>query len=536
MVKIGHASIDERNQTKGGVAGDQTGREVLVSSWYSKKWKYVLRPKDKKVADKMADACEKGCNNPAIGYDQSQRNTLRTYAILSNYDLSIITAPCECDCSSFMTVCAECAGIKIPYSGKNAPTTSTMQTAFMSTGAFTLLTDSKYLTGDAYLKRGDILVAPGSHTVMALEDGTSTNNLNAVTGSKAVDISQYNTITDYKAMVSQLKNVLIRVGYRSYEKGILTEDKSFKKHIENCISNNANVGIYFYDQSLNENESVEQAKWVLDKIKPYAINLPIFIDSEYSNRYHNGRADAITKEQRTKNCIAFCDTIKKAGYECGVYASDSWFKSMLEFDKLKNYLIWCARYSVNKPTISKYDMWQYGSEMYSWATGAIDTNNIYTDLKIKNVNGGNNSQPTVTPTTPTPSSSGLTPEKAILLMGQVNIEEGTLNVRKLPTTDSPVVIQLKKDQYVQLRGDLGTWYRMDMGYVSKKYIKEVHGIVTGDNLRVRSTPDSSLTTNIITTLPINTEVIVCTAGNGWYYVLLNDGTTGWVSGQYLKLK
>lgn len=530
MVKIGHASIDEKNQSKGGVAGDQSGREVLVSSWYSKKWKLVLRPNDKKVADKMADACEKGCNNPAIGYDQSQRNTLRTYAILSNYDLSIITAPCECDCSSFMAVCAECAGIKIPYSNKNAPTTSTMQTAFMSTGAFTLLTDSKYLTGDAYLKRGDILVAPGSHTVMVLEDGTSANNPNAVTGTKAVDISQYNTITDYKAMVSQLKNVFIRVGYRSYSKGVLTEDKSFKKHIKNCISNNANIGIYFYDQSLNENESVEQAKWVLDKIKPYAINLPIFIDSEYSNRDHNGRADGISKEQRTRNIIAFCDTIKNAGFASGCYASDSWFKSMVEFDKLKGYVVWCARYSTQKPTISKYDIWQYGSEMYTWATGAIDTNYIYTDLKIS---GGNNSKPTVTPT-PTPSV-GVTTEKAILLMGQVNIKEGTLNVRKLPTTDSQVVLQLKKDQYVQLRGDLGDWYRMDMGYVSKKYIKEVHGIVTGDNLRVRSTPDSSLTTNVVTTLRKNTEVIVCTAGNGWYYILLDNGTTGWVSGQYLKL-
>jgi len=533
MVKIGHASIDERNQTKSGVAGDQSGREVLVSSWYSKKWQYVLRPKDKKVADKMADACEKGCNNPAIGYDQSQRNTLRTYAILSNYDLSIITAPCECDCSSFMAVCAECAGIKIPYSGKNAPTTSTMQTAFMSTGAFTLLTDSKYLTGDAYLKRGDILVAPGSHTVMALEDGTSANNPNAVTGSRAVDISQYNTITDYKAMVSQLKNVLIRVGYRSYEKGILTEDKSFKKHIKNCISNNANIGIYFYDQSLNENESVEQAKWVLDKIKPYAINLPIFIDSEYSNRDHNGRADNISKEQRTRNIIAFCDAIKNAGFVSGCYASDSWFKSMVEFDKLKGYVVWCARYSTNKPSISKYDIWQYGSEMYTWATGAIDTNYVY---NLKGAAPTNNTGSSTSKPTNNTTSSGLTPEKPILLMGRVNIESGTLNVRKLPTTDSPVVLQLPDDGYIQLRGDLGTWYRTDMGYVSKKYVKEVHGVVTGDKLRVRSTPNTSSDANIITTITKDTEVIICTAGNGWYYVLLDSGQLGWVSGQYIRLK
>lgn len=529
MSKIGHSSIDERGKASGGQAGDQNSREVCFSSWYDKKWIYVLRPKDQTIAEKMADACEKGCTNNMIGYDQGQRNSLKTQAVACGMDLSKIKTPCECDCSSFMTVCAECAGIKIPYNGANAPTTNTMQKAFMSTGAFDLLTDSKYLTSDKYLKRGDVIVKPGSHTIMCLEDGSKVSETQTTT-LKAVDISQYNIVGDYKAMAQQVKNVFIRVGYRSSSSGKIVEDTSFKKHIENCLANNMNVGVYFYDQSINENESNEQADWVLDKIKPYNVTLPIYIDSE-AMRQHDGRADNIPKDQRTKNVIAFCNRVQSKGKVSGIYASDSWFKSMLNFDQIKNYSIWCARYSVNKPTISKYDIWQYGSEMYTWATGAIDTNYIYTDLKI---NGGNNSKPTITPT-PTPSV-GVTTEKAILLMGQVNIKEGTLNVRKLPTTDSQVVLQLKKDQYVQLRGDLGDWYRMDMGYVSKKYIKEVHGIVTGDNLRVRSTPDSSLTTNVVTTLPINTEVIVCTAGNGWYYVLLDNGTTGWVSGQYLKLK
>ena len=71
-----------------------------------------------------------------------------------------------------MTVCAQAAGILIPYNGTNAPTTSTMKTAFMSTGEFEVFTDQKYLTSDRYLKRGDILIKPGSHTVMALQNGS----------------------------------------------------------------------------------------------------------------------------------------------------------------------------------------------------------------------------------------------------------------------------------------------------------------------------------------------------------------------------
>lgn len=529
MSKIGHSSIDERGKSSGGQAGDQNGREVCFSSWFDKKWGYVLRPKDKTIAEKMADACEKGCTNNMIGYDQKQRNSLKTQAVAHGMDLSKIKTPCECDCSSFMTVCAECAGIKIPYNGANAPTTSTMQKAFMSTGAFDLLTDSKYLTSDKYLKRGDVIVKPGSHTIMCLEDGSKANETNT-TILRAIDISKYNTITNYTNMIKEVPNVFIRVGYRSYEKGILTEDPLFKKHMDNCVANGATIGIYYYDQSLNEAEAEEQAVWVANKLQGYKIDLPVFIDSEYSNHDHDGRADNISKEQRTKNIIAFCNKIINLGFIAGVYASDGWFKSMVEFDKLKNYIIWCARYSTNKPTISKYDIWQYGSENYSWATGAIDTNIIYSDLKCIQTGV----KPAVIPTSNT--QTGITPEKTILLMGRVNIKEGTLNVRKAPSTNSQVVLQLQKDAYVQLRGDLGDWYRMDIGYVSKEYIKEVHGIVTGDKLRVRSTPDASSQTNIITTLPVNTEVIICTAGNGWYYVLLNDGRTGWVSGQYIKLK
>lgn len=117
----------------------------------------------------MARACEDAIQNLNIGYDQSQRNTLNTQAKLVGYDLAKIKTPCECDCSSLMSVCAIAAGISIPYTSGNAPTTSTMEKAFSSTGMFDVLKDKIYTTTDAYLKRGDILVTPGSHTVMALE-------------------------------------------------------------------------------------------------------------------------------------------------------------------------------------------------------------------------------------------------------------------------------------------------------------------------------------------------------------------------------
>ena len=125
--------------------GDQSNKELCIRSWYTIGWDCVLRPKTKEIAEKSAQACEKGCANNNIGYDQNQRNTLNTQARKVNYDLSKIKTKCETDCSAFMTVCAIAGGANIDY-GSNGPTTSTIKSAFKNTGKFTVLTDSKYLT------------------------------------------------------------------------------------------------------------------------------------------------------------------------------------------------------------------------------------------------------------------------------------------------------------------------------------------------------------------------------------------------------
>lgn len=177
-IKIGHASISEKS-TAYGEAGDQTGREVCInenftivgtdSSLYPT---VVLRPNTTTLAKASAAACEAGCANTYIGYSQNGRNSLYEYAKNNNFDLAKINTACNTDCSAFMTVCAIAGGSKISY-GSNAPTTTNMRSRFKQSGDYTVLTSSKYLTQTDYLKRGDILVCEGSHTVMVLENGDS---------------------------------------------------------------------------------------------------------------------------------------------------------------------------------------------------------------------------------------------------------------------------------------------------------------------------------------------------------------------------
>lgn len=169
-IKIGHASADERGKATGGTGGDQTGKEVCIRNWYKGGWTVLLRPVSAAIAELSAKACEAACANKNIGYDQHGRNTLHDKAKAADFDLAAIGQPCECDCSSLMHVCAIAGGARLSY-GSNGLTTRNMVSGFVGSGDYTKLTESKYLTSDQYLRRGDILVKDG-HTAMVLENGS----------------------------------------------------------------------------------------------------------------------------------------------------------------------------------------------------------------------------------------------------------------------------------------------------------------------------------------------------------------------------
>ncbi len=169
-VKIGSARIDENGKAHGGAAGDQTGKEVSTQAWYlsSKGWR-VFRAKNPSVAEKIAQAMERACANPHIGYDQYNRNTLYNTAEVVGFDPGKVTEDVETDCSALVRVCCAYAGITSLPSGF---CTANEPTYLDKTGAFTELKGSKYTDQSAFLGRGDILVTKtAGHTVVVLTNG-----------------------------------------------------------------------------------------------------------------------------------------------------------------------------------------------------------------------------------------------------------------------------------------------------------------------------------------------------------------------------
>ena len=167
-VLCGWASIDERGKAKGGSAGDQTGKEVKTGNWYNFGQSVVLRFKDRAKAKKAAQTMKILCTGNYVGYDQNQRTTLYTEMQKVGWDASKLKTKCETDCSAMMSPVLRSVGINI---SKDVYTGNLVQ-ACMVTGEFTKLIASKYTDGSEHLMIGDIMVNPGSHTIMALEDGS----------------------------------------------------------------------------------------------------------------------------------------------------------------------------------------------------------------------------------------------------------------------------------------------------------------------------------------------------------------------------
>lgn len=414
--------------------------------------------------------------------------------------------------------------------------------------------------------RGDIFLTPGKHVVMCIdkdnivhasinENGTTKNgkpgdqtgkeictrtfyvpsygwtyhlryinkeqSSNVSTSKLVIDISHHNIITNWDLLKKTTDSIIIRAGYMSYQSGTFITDKKFIENIKEALKYNMHIGIYAWDQSLNENEAIAFAKYIINLVNPFKIVLPIYIDSEaYKN--NQGRADNISKEQRTKNIIAFCETVRKAGYISGVYASDSWFKSKIDFKQINKYEIWCARYSKNKPTIDKYDSWQYGSEQFSWATAPIDTNYFYKEY-------GN--------TTPLINHSPSVTETLVTLMGKINTSSSNLNIRSSYSSDSSIIGKYSKNEIVQLIAKTSNgWYRTDKGYISSDYVIGVQGEVFNcSKLNIRSSATSDIDNNKIGVLSCGDTVRLLKDENGWYKILTDNNVVGYASKNYIKI-
>ena len=195
---------------------------------------------------------------------------------------------------------------------------------------------------------------------------------------RGIDVSKWQAHIDWNAVATAgIDFAIIRVGYRGSATGVLVEDPYFKANISGAAKAGIKVGVYFFTQAITEAEAVEEASMAMELVKGYHLDFPIFIDTEGSG----GRADNLSKTNRTKIVKAFCKTVQNGGYKAGIYASKSWYNDNLYADELSTYFIWVAQYNTECNYTGKYDMWQYTSKgSIPGIDGNVDMNICYTNM------------------------------------------------------------------------------------------------------------------------------------------------------------
>lgn len=187
-----------------------------------------------------------------------------------------------------------------------------------------------------------------------------------------IDVAKYQGTIDWQQVAaSGVDFVMVRVGNRTQETGIITEDTNAKFNMQEASKYGIKVGVYFFSTAISKEEVLEEADWVADYIAKYQITYPVVYNCEGFENPEN-RQYNLTKTQRTDFALAFLKRIAEHGYTPMFYAAKGELEgdSKWETSRIESaYKIWVAQYpTAPYPTTpasnytGKHDMWQYTNQ------------------------------------------------------------------------------------------------------------------------------------------------------------------------------
>ena len=189
---------------------------------------------------------------------------------------------------------------------------------------------------------------------------------------KVIDVSKHQGKIDWEKVKDHIDGVIIRCGYGSDIRS--QDDERFKENVEACIKYGIPFGVYLYSYAKSIAGAKSEALHVLRLLGQYEnkLSFPVYYDLEETG----------TEVGAVERALAFGDLIEEAGFWCGIYANQYWWRTYLK-DGLDRFTKWVAKYSTEKPTgiSGTYDMWQYSSKgSVPGINGNVDMNICYRDL------------------------------------------------------------------------------------------------------------------------------------------------------------
>ena len=166
--------------------------------------------------------------------------------------------------------------------------------------------------------------------------------------------------------------VFIRIGTQKGIGGEYVIDPKFEQNIKGFQSVGIPVGVYFYTYADSNKASLADAKWVIENLKPYKIELPVVFDWENWSFYQEFDKSFYNLTQMANT---FLSTIEKAGYKAMLYSSKNYLENVW-FET--NYPVWLAHYTEKTTYQGKYDVWQLCSNgRVPGIKGNVDINVMY---------------------------------------------------------------------------------------------------------------------------------------------------------------
>lgn len=189
---------------------------------------------------------------------------------------------------------------------------------------------------------------------------------------KGIDVSTFQGNIDWeKVKADGVQYAILRCGYGSdltYQ-----DDTQFKRNARECERLGIPYGVYLYSYADSVEKACSEADHVLRVIKGCKLDYPVYYDLEDANT--TGKC---SKTKIADMAEAFCNRIKKAGYQVGIYANLSWFNNILTDDRFNQWDKWVAQYNDKCTYKGAYTMWQYTDKgSVKGINGGVDMNYYY---------------------------------------------------------------------------------------------------------------------------------------------------------------
>lgn len=202
-----------------------------------------------------------------------------------------------------------------------------------------------------------------------------------------IDISYYNTITDWRRVSEAVEGVIIRLGYTGYGSGKMAYDRRYFDHMTAAKRYEIPRGVYYFPASVTKAEAEAEADFIFENVAGEELPLGVWLDSEIADVKNNsGRADKLSRAKRTEFLHIIIDRLKGYGITAGVYASTSWLLNNLDMGMLPGVPVWAAQYNSKHECTypGDYVLFQYSSK------GSIPgiAGNVDLNVKHEGIAGG----------------------------------------------------------------------------------------------------------------------------------------------------